>query len=351
MTDISKSYKTVSTLKLTIIVVLAVSILFPVLFAYINGEMNGKTLTHELTLTPLRLGGITIIIYFIIHLINKISFNKKIRWVRYIIELPVIVYITFWWLLFSLQYIDAPIYCGCKYPTDTWNFRQYIGLYMIGTTFIYIFQSGLNFYKLAEVKAAEAEKLQREYAQVRLQALKNQVNPHFLFNSLSVLSSLVHVSAETSDKFIQQLSKAYRYILDQKDIEWVTLKAELDFLDAYFFLLQIRFDKKIQLIKEITLDETQYTLPPLTLQLLVENAVKHNKMSNLEPLVIKIYNEDDGLVVTNNVNKREQHESSTGIGLENIKKRYSFITDKKIEIIKGEHQFTVNIPLNKNNRQ
>jgi two-component system, LytTR family, sensor kinase len=181
--------------------------------------------------------------------------------------------------------------------------------------------------------------------------LKNQVNPHFLFNSLSVLSSLVHVSAETSDKFIQQLSKAYRYILEQKDVDWVTVKSELEFLDAYFFLLQIRFDKKIKLVKKIALDETEYTLPPLTLQLLIENAVKHNKMSNSEPLTITITSEDEFVVVVNNVNKREQHEASTGIGLENIQKRYAYITDKKIEIVNREQDFSVRIPLIKNNRQ
>jgi two-component system, LytTR family, sensor kinase len=345
MADISKTYKPVSTLKLTSVVVLAVSIVFPLLFAYINDEMNQKVLSRELTLTPIRLAGITIIIYSVIQVINRVISNARLRWIRYAVEMPVIMFITFWWLLFTLQYIDGPIFCHCTYPTNTWSFRQYIALYMVGTTFIYIFQSGLNFYKLAQEKAAEAEKLQREYAQVRLQALKNQVNPHFLFNSLSVLSSLVHVSAETSDKFIQQLSKAYRYILEQKDLDWVTLRSELDFLDAYFFLLQIRFEKKILLRKEITLDETAYTLPPLTLQLLVENAVKHNKMSANEPLTIHIYNEENYLVVANNVNKREQHESSTGIGLENIQKRYAYITDKKIEIINSEEEFVVRIPL------
>jgi two-component system, LytTR family, sensor kinase len=274
-----------------------------------------------------------------------------VTWLRYIIELPAIIFINYWWLAFFLHIIEAPFLHHPKYGPNSWELRQHFALYMIAAVLIYIFQSGLNFYSLAQEKAAEAEKLQREYAQVRLQALKNQVNPHFLFNSLSVLSSLVHVSAETSDKFIQQLSKAYRYILEQKDVEWVTLKSELDFLDAYFFLLQIRFDKKIKLVKEIVLDETHYTLPPLTLQLLVENAVKHNKMSNSEPLTITITSEDEFVVVVNNVNKREQHEASTGIGLENIQKRYAYITDKKIEIVNREQDFSVRIPLIKNNRQ
>ncbi|RYF79838.1 MAG: histidine kinase, partial [Chitinophagaceae bacterium] len=120
---------------------------------------------------------------------------------------------------------------------------------MLGTVFIYTFLSGLNIYQLARQRETESEQLQREFAQVRLQALKSQVNPHFLFNSLSVLSSLVHVNAELSEQFIQHLAKAYRYILEQKELELVSLKEETSFLDAYFFLLQIRFDQKIRLEK------------------------------------------------------------------------------------------------------
>jgi len=298
----------------------------------------------------MRLAGITMIAYAVIEVVNKVGVNFKAALLRFVMELPVILFITFWWLVFFLQYIEAPFIGGPKYEGNSWQFRQHIGLYIIATVFICIFQSGLNFYKQAQEKAAEAEKLQREYAQVRLQALKNQVNPHFLFNSLSVLSSLVHLSPETSDKFIQQLTKAYRYILEQKDVEWVTLKSELDFLDAYFFLLQIRFDKKIKLVKEIALDPRDYALPPLTLQLLIENAVKHNKMSNNEPLTIRIANNGEFLVVVNNVNKREQHETSTGIGLENIQKRYAYITVKKIEIIQTDDNFSVRIPLIKDIR-
>lgn len=326
-------------------VVLAISIVMPVVFGYINERLAGASFWMELIFTPLRLAGITLLIYVTIFLINKIAGNAKKAWLRYLIELPVIYYGAFLWLSFFITFIETPLAGTPVFERNSWEFRQHIALYMIAATFIYIFQSGLNFYKLAQQKAAEAEKLQRAFAQVRLQALKNQVNPHFLFNSLSVLSSLVHVSAETSDKFIQQLSKAYRYILEQKDIEWVTLKSELDFLDAYFFLLQIRFDKKISLRKQIALDANEWKLPPLTLQLLIENAVKHNKMSNNEPLEISLINEGEYLVVSNTINKREQHETSTGIGLDNIQKRYAYITDKKIGVLESDTQFIVRIPL------
>jgi LytS/YehU family sensor histidine kinase len=159
------------------------------------------------------------------------------------------------------------------------------------------------------------------------------------------LSSLVHINPAVSEQFIVQLSAAYRYILDQKDFEWVKLTAELEFLGAYFLLLQIRFDQKIQLQQNININPEAYKLPPLTLQLLVENAVKHNKMSATEPLVIAIYNEGEKLFIKNNLNLRRPENSSTGLGLENIKSRYAFITGQPVQIKRTENSYTVCIPL------
>jgi len=171
------------------------------------------------------------------------------------------------------------------------------------------------------------------------------VNPHFLFNSLSVLSSLVHVNAELSEQFIHHLAKAYRYILEQKELELVSLKEEMSFLDAYFFLLQIRFNQKIKLEKNISAEAEGLQLPPLTLQLLVENAVKHNKMSAQQPLLINVYALNNELIVENNVQQREQPETSTGVGLENIKKRYAMVTERKTIITQTPQTFRVQLPL------
>ncbi len=339
------TYKPVSTLKLTLIVMLTVSIVFPLLFAYINDEMTVDILARELLLTPLKLCGITMIAYGVIQITNQLAKLSGTNPVRYFFELPVILFFTYWWLMFVAQIIEAPVRHVESFPTDTWVFRQYIGLFLIATIFIFVFQSGLNFYKLAEQKAVQTEHLQKEFAQVRLQALRSQVNPHFLFNSLSVLSSLVHVNAVLSEQFIIQLSRAYRYILDQKELELVTLKNELEFLTAYFFLLQIRFEQKVQLIQEINIDSESYKLPPLTLQLLVENAVKHNKMSVSHPLIICVKTTGENLVVENNISVREQNETSTGIGLENIKSRYAIVTDKKINIEKKNDKFIATVPL------
>jgi LytS/YehU family sensor histidine kinase len=169
-----------------------------------------------------------------------------------------------------------------------------------------------------------------------------------LFNSLSVLTSLVQVNADQSARFIQQLAKAYRYILEQKDASLVSLRAELDFLNAYFFLLRIRFENKIQLDVNISVDPQQFTLPPLTLQLLVENAVKHNKMSADKPLCINICNDRELLVVQNNRNARDQVEASTGTGLQNITSRYRMISRDSVQVTASPQTFTVVIPLIKN---
>ena len=138
----------------------------------------------------------------------------------------------------------------------------------------------------------------------------------------------MHVDSELSEKFIDQLSRAYRYILEQKDNERVLLKTELEFIQAYRFLLNIRFEHKFDMFINVSeSDQAHYSIAPLTLQLLVENAVKHNRMSTREPLQVHIYLEDEYLVVRNNLQPRPQSENSTGVGLQNIITRYKLLTE------------------------
>lgn len=201
-------------------------------------------------------------------------------------------------------------------------------------------------YRQLEVVQVRAERLEKENVQAQFAALKSQVNPHFLFNSLSILSSLVHADAELSEKFIDQLSRAYRYILEQKDNEQVLLKTELEFIQAYRFLLNIRFENKFDVIVNVPdADKTRYSIAPLTLQLLVENAVKHNRMSAKEPLKVQIQLEGDCLVVTNNLQPRPQSENSTGVGLQNIISRYAMLTSHPVWVGESDGNFVVKIPL------
>jgi two-component system LytT family sensor kinase len=194
----------------------------------------------------------------------------------------------------------------------------------------------------------EAQRLVKEHALAQYEALKNQVSPHFLFNSLSILSSLVRVNPELSEQFIEQLSKAYRYILEQKDKDSISLKTELDFILSYAFLLKIRFAKKFDLkisIKDS--DAETYLIAPLTLQLLVENAVKHNRMSSKDPLHVSILIENNYLIVLNPIRTRNENDRavSTGIGLSNIKNRYALLTSQPVEVSTNHGTFIVKIPL------
>ena len=192
----------------------------------------------------------------------------------------------------------------------------------------------------------QTERLQKEAVQAQFDALKNQVSPHFLFNSLSILSSLVELDTKLSVQFINRLSKAYRYILDQRDNEQVSLKTELDFIEAYTFLLNIRFDDRLKVVINVPeAARTRYQIAPLTLQLLVENAVKHNQMSDEDPLTVTMAVVGETLRVSNPIQLRPSSGDSTGMGLQNISSRYRLLTDQPVRV--GEHNgdFVVIIPL------
>jgi sensor histidine kinase YesM len=224
---------------------------------------------------------------------------------------------------------------------------NYALTFVISISIFYLILNRKSHFRMRSMEI-QAEQLMKENALAQFEALKNQVSPHFLFNSLSILSSLVHVDANLSEKFIDQLARAYRYILEQKDNETVSLKTELDFLNAYAFLLKIRFENKFDVKISITDHEAEkYNIAPLTLQLLIENCVKHNRMSQTEPLVITISITDDCLVVINPVRPRSEMEgiTSTGIGLANIKNRYQLLTRNPVQIGQEGELFIVKIPL------
>ncbi|MEQ8924264.1 MAG: PAS domain S-box protein [Fulvivirga sp.] len=194
------------------------------------------------------------------------------------------------------------------------------------------------------------EKIEKGVAQAQFESLKNQVNPHFLFNSLNVLTSLVHIDPNLSERFINELAKSYRYLLEQKDNELVDLKTEIDFVKAFTFLLKIRFEDKLQLKIDLKKAHLSYQIAPLTLQLLIENAVKHNSFSQDEPLKIGIHVEDENvLVVENNLQMRIQSMPSTRVGQSNIINRYKLITDRLPEFSIEKNKYVARIPLLKNN--
>jgi two-component system, LytTR family, sensor kinase len=191
---------------------------------------------------------------------------------------------------------------------------------------------------------AEVERFRKENAEYQFEMLKLQLNPHFLFNSLNTLSSLVHSDPAKAADFIRKLSDVYRYVLENRNRELVPLREELEFIRSFAFLQSLRFQGMIDFHFVIGDELLDRKVAPMTLQLLIENAVKHNIVSSKQPLNIVISAENDNLVIQNNLQFKEEM-SGTGVGLKNISSRYAFLTDRKVEIIKDDNLFKVIIPL------
>ena len=202
-----------------------------------------------------------------------------------------------------------------------------------------------QFFRAWNQSLVEIEKYKTASATAQLENLKNQLNPHFLFNNLSVLSSLVYQNQDKAVDFINELSKVYRYVLDSKNAELVNLQEELDFLEHYMYLLKIRFGSSITFILNISAPAKSLYLPPMCLQMLVENTIQHNETSQAKPLQVMIFTEKNRLLITNPIQPRSDKAKSSQTGLKNMQVRYQFFTDDKIEIIRTDKTFTVILPL------
>ncbi|MEM6966702.1 MAG: histidine kinase [Bacteroidota bacterium] len=184
----------------------------------------------------------------------------------------------------------------------------------------------------------------RANVKARFDILKNQINPHFLFNSMNILSALIPKDAQKAVAFTNQFSKLYRSLLQLREQQLISLEEELEFVNAFLHLQKIRFDEALHLKMDI--DHARgFSLPPFSLQLLVENAIKHNVVSEKNPLTIFIKREEDFLTVSNNLQPRNSMEESTGTGLLNLKHRYDLLGMEGMEIQKTENLFEVKIPL------
>ncbi|MBL0337092.1 MAG: histidine kinase [Chitinophagaceae bacterium] len=204
-----------------------------------------------------------------------------------------------------------------------------------------------NVYFMRELRRSveEKETLKQENLKAQLNALRTQVNPHFLFNNLNTLSSVIPENPQQAIDFVQQLSKVYRHILEMRDEQSIQLKEELDVLKAYAFLLKTRFGNSLDINIRVAQEKLQQKVVPLSLQILMENAIKHNIVSVDKPLTIDVFTEGGNLVVNNNLQKKKQLIESTGIGLENIRTRYKLVSEKEVEVKETDGQFSVRLPL------
>ncbi|NII83738.1 MULTISPECIES: sensor histidine kinase [unclassified Pedobacter] len=199
--------------------------------------------------------------------------------------------------------------------------------------------------RAAKNKEVENEQLKVAYMQTELELLKEQMNPHFLFNSLSSLSGVIRENPALAQKYVRDLSTVFRYALNPSKNNLVTLHDELKMLKAFAQLVTMRLENAFKMEINIPDEVLNYKLPHLTLQPLLENAVKHNAATFTKPLIVKLYIYGDFLVLSNNLNEIPRPESSNGMGLANLNERFKIMVKKEIEISKSQKEFLVKIPL------
>lgn len=211
------------------------------------------------------------------------------------------------------------------------------------TMIVSLFSFSIGFLNKWEELATELEQRKNKALYAQIETLQNQIKPHFLFNNLNAVTSIIPKDPDTAIQFIHQLANVYRYILDHQNEELVPLETEIDFAESYYFLLKIRFGEKLSLHWNI--ENKKGSVPPYVLQLLLENAVKHNIISKHKPLQISIQRLGNTIIVFNNLQVKPAEGASWGIGLNNIKERYALFSKKNIQVVETTEQFKVELPV------
>lgn len=249
-------------------------------------------------------------------------------------------------VIFLLRVFEEVIY---KHHT----FEEYLAeekpanflLAIVITFIITISYYAFHFYKAYNENRVKEQKIIAGTANAQFESLKNQIDPHFLFNSLNVLSSLIEENPDNAQRFTTSLSKIYRYVLEQKDKELVSVQEELNFAKTYMNLLKMRFENSISFELPEQFENNEAKVVPLSLQLLLENTIKHNIVSEQKPLHIKIFVKDNCLVVQNVLQKKEVLQDRRGVGLQNIVSRYAILTQRKVLIEETTTHFSVYLPI------
>jgi hypothetical protein len=248
--------------------------------------------------------------------------------------------------LFLLRMLTATLINGISVSEflSAESYRNYSFGLAITLIVVLIFHV-VYFYNKNQKKKVKESQIVAKTESAKFESLKNQLDPHFLFNSLNVLTSLIGENPGKAEKFTTKLSKVYRYVLEQKDKDLISLTQELAFARSYMQLLQMRFEDAVRFEIPARVSHEEVKIVPLSLQLLLENAVKHNVITSSQPLTIEIYEEGEYLVVQNNKNPKASLEKSTKVGLRNIKQRYQLVTDRQVLIEDDARNFRVKLPL------
>lgn len=294
---------------------------------------------------------------WIVVVVSLIFLSNRLLTIRLDRKLPWLTYgnSRFYWqlgigILLSLIIINLS-YLILKFTLtqDPPDSAQILAMNVIGIVLLLPTISmnfGIQFLKNWKNAQVSSETFQKESIKAELTALKNHLDPHFLFNNLNILSSLISKDKKQSQLYLEKFAEVYRIILQSSSEELVALHQELDFISAYMYLLQIRFEDTIQLNVNIHNEAKNTYLPPLTLQMLIENAIKHNIVTETKPLRIDISVQDDMVVIQNNLQEKTVAEyQSSKSGLKNIERRYAHFSDIPIEVIKTASSYIVKVPL------
>lgn len=308
------------------------------------GKLSIDTSLADLSLRALYIF-LTSIVYFVIHLqtttskIGFITINYNSFWQRILIS--IVTFFILHALLFRFHVFLFPPRTNAALLKFLFSINMVIAV-ILSILFAQIFRLLLYNYQMRLSYAS----LLKANAETKYEVLKNQVNPHFLFNSLNTINSLIATDQQAAMLFVNNMSDVYRYVLKSHEVNAIPLQEELQFMAAYTGVLKGRYGNKMQIEVEVTPAYQQYRVPPMALQILVENAVKHNIASHNKPLHIRIYtNETAGLVVTNNRQQRKQPEPSTGVGLQNLNQRCQYLSNHPLVIQQTDTRFSVTIPL------
>jgi sensor histidine kinase YesM len=295
----------------------------------------------------------TILYSFALHLSNTFlfitldrifineRFSKKRIFIGFVSSFFLSLFVIFLLRLFIITIIENKsfsVFIADESASDYFVASIFAFLVLLIVHFVYL-------YKGYQENKVKQQKIIAGTANAKFESLKNQIDPHFLFNSLNVLSSLIEENPENAQRFTTSLSKIYRYVLEQKDKELVSVEEELAFAKTYMNLLKMRFENSLFYELPTTILNPEAKVVPLSLQLLLENTVKHNVVSEQRPLHIRIFMEGDYLAIQNDYQKKEILQERKGVGLQNIINRYGIITNRKVLIEQDEQTFTVKIPV------
>ena len=277
--------------------------------------------------------------------LDSIFIKDKFSRVRIVLNIFISFLITIA-IIFVLRIFEEVFINGRSFQEYISN--EKLGNFIVATviTFFIILSIYLfHFYKAYKENQLKEQTVLAGTASAQFESLKSQIDPHFLFNSLNVLSSLIEENPQNAQKFTTSLSKIYRYVLEQKDKELVSIEEELKFAKTYMNLLKMRFENSINYDFPIEFNNPDAKVVPLSLQLLLENTIKHNVVSENKPLRIKIYIENNYLIVENNLQKKEVLQERKGVGLQNIVNRYALISERKVLVEETVDFFRIKIPI------